>query len=169
MRIQTFLRLLRSLIEPALEPRSPEAYARRGMARFNDGDDERAIADFKVSIRMNPSFAAYHGRGGALLGKCYFEEAIADLTVAIELNPSSAETYYLRCIAYARLRDADNTLADAIVADRLGLRDAEARHEVKALLDAAVSGWSEGEFPHGLREEVKAFLDAAAREKERKD
>jgi tetratricopeptide (TPR) repeat protein len=122
-----------------MEPNSAEAYALRGNARFENGDDDGAIADFTESIRLNPSFAAYFGRGGAYTERRDCEKAIADLTVAIQLNPKCAEAYYARGTAYARrgqIGDLDRAHADFTIADRLGLRDAEVRGHVKACLAA---------------------------------
>ena len=180
MRIETFLgqvlrrgvtellrSALRGLAAARSKPNSAEAYARRGMARYTEGDDDGAIADCAESIWMRPIAIAQWGGCNAYVTKGGCKEAIADLTAAIQLNQKFAEVYYLRSVAYAMLGDDGNAIADMIVADRLGLHDPEAREVIKGALDNFVSAWATGQCPPGLSEEVKEFLDAAAREKER--
>ncbi len=47
-------------------PGSPEAFFSRGLCYFNEGDLDRAIADFTEAIRLKPDMAvAYFNRGHA--------------------------------------------------------------------------------------------------------
>ncbi len=134
MSIQSLLRILLGLVEPNVQPKSPEWYVRRGYDRLAKHDDFGGIADFSESLRMNRSFAAYVGRGTAYHETGEYEKAIADCTVAILLNPKCAEGYYLRGLARLRKRDYENGLPDLFEADRLGLQDAQERQRLRMMM-----------------------------------
>src|SRR5262249_9368062 len=64
------------------------AYSDRGIAYYNKGDYDRAVADFSKVIERNPNYAkAYINRGNAYDNKGDHDRAIADYNKAIELNP----------------------------------------------------------------------------------
>ena len=61
----------------------------RGVAYFQLGQHNQAIADFNKSIELNPKFAmAYFGRGAANVSIGNKEDAKKDLFKAIELDAS---------------------------------------------------------------------------------
>ena len=63
------------------------AYSNRGLARYESGDYEGAIADFNKAIELNPEFALTYNKRGIV--KCELEDyegAISDFNQAIELD-----------------------------------------------------------------------------------
>jgi tetratricopeptide (TPR) repeat protein len=68
-----------------LDPKGPDAFARRGLVFRATGDDERAIADFTQALRLGSSdLNVIIDRGAAHLAKGDNAQAIADYTTAIE-------------------------------------------------------------------------------------
>jgi len=93
---------------------TPEAYNNRGIAYANNGDYDRAIAEFNQVILMYPkNETAYNNRGNAYASKGDYDLAIADFNQAILLNPNNAEAYMNRGIAYSFSKiDVDQAIAD---------------------------------------------------------
>src|SRR6185503_12769589 len=60
------------------------AYYNRGLAYYDKGDDDRAIADYNEAIRLDPKYAqALFNRGNAYYQKGDDDRAIADYNEAI--------------------------------------------------------------------------------------
>jgi tetratricopeptide (TPR) repeat protein len=73
-------------------PLTAREYSNRGIAYANNGEYDRAIADFTQAIALKPDFAlAYSNRGNAYANKGEYDRAIADYTQAIKLNPNVAD------------------------------------------------------------------------------
>jgi tetratricopeptide (TPR) repeat protein len=93
------------------------AYISRGIAHYNKGENEPAIADFSEAIKLDPSDAkAYANRGTAYERKRDYDraiEAIEDYTTAIRINPSDAGAYNGRAEAYFTIGEAAQGLIDA--------------------------------------------------------
>lgn len=80
-----------------------EAYYLRGLCKVKLGNDNSAIEDFNVAIRLKPDFAeAYFERGYAKIELQNYIGAIKDFNETIRLMPDSAETYNARGNAYFR-------------------------------------------------------------------
>ena len=78
---------IRSTVAEVLQAVAPEAYHSRGVAYFDKGDFDRAIADYDKAIKLEPDFAeAYFSRGIAYSPKGEKEKAIADFKKVIELS-----------------------------------------------------------------------------------
>jgi tetratricopeptide (TPR) repeat protein len=76
-------------------------YFDRGNDYYNEGNFDKAIADYTKVISMSPNQAdVYFNRGHAYYKKEKYEEAIKDYTKGIELRPDDAEIYYHRGLAY---------------------------------------------------------------------
>ncbi|EKD10178.1 MAG: tetratricopeptide repeat protein [Limnospira sp. PMC 1291.21] len=78
----------------------------RGVARYQRGDKQGAIADFTQAIRLNRNHAlAYYNRGVVRfrIGN-NLTEAIADFTQAIRINPEYVDAYYNRAIARVKVQ-----------------------------------------------------------------
>ena len=100
---------------------------RRGNASLNQGDYERAIADFDQAISLNPDYAdAYYNRGLAYKYQGDYERAIADFDRAIGLNSDYAEAYISRGIAYSDIRNYKRAIANLNQAVRVNPDYAEA-------------------------------------------
>lgn len=83
-----FLLLFTAYSVHAQEPASADAFAQRGIARFEKNDFEGAIADFTKAIELKgPQLEfCYYFRGIALYRRGRIDEAIADLSKAITLK-----------------------------------------------------------------------------------
>ena len=96
------------------------AYYSRGLAYYDKGDDDRAIADYNEAIRLDPKSAyAYSNRGLAYDHKGDLDRAIADYNEAIRLDPKYALAYFNRGNAYYQKGDDDRAIADYNEAIRL--------------------------------------------------
>jgi len=77
-----------------LNPNDADAYNKRGLLRYDLGDNKGAIEDYKKAIQINPRFAeAYNNMGEAHHDLEDQQGAIADYKKAIELDPKFAEAY----------------------------------------------------------------------------
>lgn len=89
------------------------AYNDRGNAYSDNGDKDRAIADYDAAIRLNPKYAiAHYNRGHEYQKVGDNDRAIADYDAAIRLNPRHAEFYINRGKAYSDKGDNDRAIAD---------------------------------------------------------
>jgi tetratricopeptide (TPR) repeat protein len=92
----------------------------RGDASKNQGDWDRAIAEYTTALRDDPNNArAYYGRGNAFSNRKDYDTAIADYSQAIRLNPDYTYAYNGRGIAYRNKNDYDRAIADYTQAIRL--------------------------------------------------
>jgi tetratricopeptide (TPR) repeat protein len=83
----------------------------RGKAYLKQGDINSAIADFSLSISLNPTKEAYAERGKIYFEKERYSLAINDFTKAIEINPSP-ELYKLRGKSYLAQNMYDEVIED---------------------------------------------------------
>ena len=97
----------------ALDPGSALAYASRGDAFFQLGQDERALADLDRAVALDPRNAwALAMRGEVLLEKELFDRARADLDRALALDPKCVTALAGRGELFHRQRDYPRALAD---------------------------------------------------------
>ena len=111
-----------SIIQSSRETRRNVAiaYYSRGLAYYDKGDDDRAIAEFNEAIRLDPKFAyAYSSRGLAYDHKGDLGHADPDYNEAIRLDPKYAQAYFNRGNAYYQKGDDDRAIADYSEAIRL--------------------------------------------------
>ena len=100
---------------------------RRGVAHYERGDLDEAIAEYTTAIRLYPKCGeAYFRRGRAFAGKREFDKAITDFTEAIRLKPEFAEAYYYRrALIYSEQRKYDQAIADYTETIRIKPEDAK--------------------------------------------
>ena len=96
------------------------AYNNRGLAYYNKGENDKAIADYTEAIRLDPKLAiAYNNRGLAYGNKGENDKAIADCTEAIRLDPKLALAYNNRGSVYYNKDENDKAIDDLTEAIRL--------------------------------------------------
>ncbi|MGH6835049.1 MAG: tetratricopeptide repeat protein, partial [Methylocella sp.] len=96
-----------------LDPKLATAYYNRGLAYYDRGDHDRAIADYDAAIRLDPKHVdAYNNRGNAYQAKGDHDRAIADYDAAIGLDPEDVDAFYNRGNAYQAKGDHDRAIAD---------------------------------------------------------
>jgi len=96
-----------------------------GIAAYNSGDLDTAIADFTKAIKLKPDDAkAYNNRGLAYDEKGLYDQAIADYTEAIKLKQDVAVAYNNRGLAYSGTMLYDQAVADYTKAIELKPDDA---------------------------------------------
>ena len=111
-----------------------KSYNNRGLAYYNKGQYDRAIADYTKAIQINPKRAsAYNRRGVAYAKKGQYDSAIADYTKAIQINPNYAFAYNDRGVAYAKKGQYDRAIDDYTKALSINPSLAEARTKLNAL------------------------------------
>jgi tetratricopeptide (TPR) repeat protein len=89
-------------------------YQRRGIAYYNKGLTDQAIADYTQVITLKPDFApAYYDRAEVLLNTGDPDDAIDDYTKAIALRPRYAEAYSGRGVALEKKGQIQPGLAEA--------------------------------------------------------
>jgi len=97
-------------------PKEASSYNEHGMAKYDKGDFDGAIADYTRAIELDPTFAgAYYNRGLAKKQKSDFDGAIADYNRVIEMNPNNpqyARAYCDRGVAKRRKGDLDGAISD---------------------------------------------------------
>ena len=76
-------------------------------------DNERAIADLDIAIKLDPKNAvAYDSRGFAKFEIGDYKGAITNYDRAIELNPKNADDYSFRNICKSEIGDYKGAIAD---------------------------------------------------------
>lgn len=95
------------------------AYFNRALAYRQNGELDRAIADFGEVIRLDPNANAYVFRGDAYRSEGEFDRAIAEFDQAIRLDAKNATAYNDRGLSYRQKGDYDRAIADYNTAIRL--------------------------------------------------
>ena len=104
-----------------------EAHNTRGITYSENGDQDRAIAEFSRAIALKPDFAyAYYNRGFTHEVKGEYDRAIVDYTKAIELKPNFVEAYNNRGAAYGNRGNYDRAIRDFNKATELKPNDVNA-------------------------------------------
>ena len=113
----------------------PFRCSRWNIFRLNQGDLDRAIADFNRAIDLDPQCAeAYDSRGSAYRSEDGFDRAITDFDQAMAPNPQFAEAFYIRGATYYITQGRDRALLDFMKAMDLRL-EPEYAQEVEELIE----------------------------------
>jgi tetratricopeptide (TPR) repeat protein len=100
-------------IAPVSSNEASNAAANRGDASKNQGEWDRAIAEYTTALREDPNNArAYCSRGRAYSNKGDQDRAIVDFTQAVRLDPNLADAYGTRGNAYYAKGNYDKAIAD---------------------------------------------------------
>jgi tetratricopeptide (TPR) repeat protein len=103
------------------------SYNRRGELLAQQGESERAFADFAAAVELNPQrWQAWHNRGvsHALAGD--YQSAIDDLTQSLKLQPKYANAYFNRAELLYELGQFERAISDYDQALQLNPNDAAA-------------------------------------------
>jgi tetratricopeptide (TPR) repeat protein len=126
------------------------AYYSRGLAYYDKGDDDRAIAEFNEAIPLDPKSAqAYSSRGLAYDHKGDLGHADPDYNEAIRLDPKYGQAYFNRGNAHYQKGDDDRAIADYSEAIRLDPKYAYAyknrgtAYDHKGEADRAITDYNE--------------------------
>ena len=135
--------------------RDPEglanAYHNRAVARMQEGEVDRAIADYDKVVAIMPHYAdAYYNRGIAFEMKGDISRAIVDYGRAIRNNPRDHDAYRNRGDAYRSRSDYARAIADYTRA--IALKPNEASLYQKRGLAYA----GHGDYAKALADETKA-------------
>jgi eukaryotic-like serine/threonine-protein kinase len=96
----------------ALDPNLPEVHIALGYYLSDEGDNTRALAEFRQAEKGLPNSAAVIGAiAGAQEGLGHWDEAIAELRRAIELDPRNAVASNNLALTYGQLRRFSEALA----------------------------------------------------------
>jgi Flp pilus assembly protein TadD len=104
----------------SLNPVNARAWSRRGDARRERGDYERALGDYDIAIGLdpdNPFPLIWRADTLRCLGR--YDAALADASHAIDLDPGSAEFFNMRAIMYRDMERYQEAIADEDRAIRL--------------------------------------------------
>lgn len=89
------------------------SYQNRGVANYEKGLYDEAIADYTKARELNPKYADVYGnRGSAYHAKKLYKEAIADYDEAIRLDDKDAAFYYNRAGTYADQKSYKKAISD---------------------------------------------------------
>jgi len=113
-------------IESSRDPKGlANAYHNRAVARMQEGDVDRAIADYDKAVAVMPHYAdVYYNRGIAYAMKGDISRAIIDYGKAIDNNPRDHDAYRNRGDAYRSRSDYARAIADYTRAIALKPNDA---------------------------------------------
>lgn len=90
-----------------------QAFMYRGNGYADQGDNDKAIADYTAAIRRDATLAnAFFGRGVLYCKAGDYKHAVADLDAAIRLDPTNADSWAWRSRAKGQLGDANGANAD---------------------------------------------------------
>jgi tetratricopeptide (TPR) repeat protein len=93
------------------ELKNAKFFYNRGVQRSENGDEDKAIADFSEAIRMDPTLGdAYLQRGISWNKKGEYDKAISDLCEAIKLDPNCVVAYLNRGISWNNKGEFDKAI-----------------------------------------------------------
>ncbi|VVB73370.1 VCP-like ATPase [uncultured archaeon] len=89
------------------------AYYEKGNTYYEQGDYDRAIENYNMSVILNPNFLeSYFNRALCYYNKKNYDKAIEDYTRASDIDPDNPLIYNNRGDAYYRKQDFEKSIAD---------------------------------------------------------
>ena len=108
---------------------TPAFYNNRGVDYFNQMRYDRAIAEYTLALKHDPTYAlAWRNRAIVFLrlgvglpghSRPFLNQAVTDYSVYLKINPSDAEAYCERALALVKLGNYDRALGDYTAALQL--------------------------------------------------
>ena len=84
-----------------------------GLRQYEEGDLDKALADYNKAIELNPTFAdAYLNRGNVYYDQSELDKALTDYNKSIELNPEEPLAYRNRGQVYHQQNERFQAVAD---------------------------------------------------------
>ena len=170
MKSQTLTRLLGSAlaaacfaaISPTLSAQTAGTYVSSGLAKYQQGDDDGAMADYSKALALDASnVGAYLGRGQAKSREGNFDGAIADYGEAIKLKPELAEAYVNRGLAAFLQGNMDGASRDLSKAIELK-PDSQAAYFYRALSRDSSTNYQGGSEDFAKALALKSSGDVAS-------
>lgn len=94
-------------------PQVAVAYNNRGNHYRDNGEQEKALAEYAKAIEVRPNYdLAYNNRGNVYFGRNENEQALQDYIKTLELNPNNAKALNNRGAVYYRLRQYEPAIVD---------------------------------------------------------
>jgi len=129
---------------------SAAGYVASGRAHGENGELDKAIADFTEAIRLDPNYEdAYCNRGIAYEQQGLIDMAIADYNKAIQLEPNYKGAYSCRGGAYEEMGNHDMAIADFSKAILFDPQDPQ----------IAYAYWNRGNVYRDMGDRDKAIAD----------
>ena len=137
------------LVEDALKQRikvETALYLFKGIAYFNKGMYDEAIAECKKAIEINPNLAMAHNNLGLVYHeKGMYDEEIAEYKKAIEINPNLAMAHNNLGLAYRMKGMYDKAIAEYKKAIEINPNYADAHNKL------AVAYYFKGEYSLAIK------------------
>jgi predicted Zn-dependent protease len=97
----------------AAAPDRADLYGMRAKANDERNDVDKALADAKKMIELEPNSAAgYIVRAHIHMGEQKYDDALADANAAIEHEPKNPDAYYVRSDIYSEMGKQTESNAD---------------------------------------------------------
>lgn len=139
----------------------PSLYGTRGLAYSLLQDYDKALADFEITISLDPEgYPGYHHRGNIFVELERYKEALSDFNKSISLEPGRWHDYSNRALVHCRLEMLPKYKQDMLVLYRL---NPDIISVEKALLMEA--GYFKGVVNDIYDEDLAAALDKYYRAK----
>jgi protein O-mannosyl-transferase len=130
----------------AKNPNSFMGHCKLGVALFEKGQVDDAVAEYQKALEINPNYvAAHYNLGNALFRKGQLDEAITQYQKAVEISPNDAETHINLGNALFQKEQLDEAVGQFQKAVEINPNDAEAHYDLgnalfqKGQLDEAVA------------------------------
>jgi tetratricopeptide (TPR) repeat protein len=106
-------------------------YCSLGVALFEKGQLDDAVAQYEKALEINPNYvAAHYNLGNALFRKGQLDEAIAQFQKALEISPKNAEARINLGNAFLQKEQLDEAVGQFQQAVEINPNDAEAHYDL---------------------------------------
>jgi cell division protein FtsZ len=100
-------------LSAAIASGDDSAYSCRGLAYQENGEFDKAVADFTKYIEKYPDVVStYWDRGEVYIRSKEYDKAIADYDKAVEIDPNNDVCYRARGVAYLEMGESEKAISD---------------------------------------------------------